>query len=364
VTVQGRLIRERAVPVAYGLAFDEAIVHEVDEGISPFVLRLYTFLPSVIVGRYQNLQASVRIARCDELGIAYNRRHTGGGTVVMGADQLAVGLAVSTREFRMPATVRGLFDLFASAFCSGLGRVGLKAEFVGKNDIQVDGKKVAGLAISQDAKDAVFFHASVLIDFDIAQMLDVLNLPRTGSLDTAVSCFGERIAAIREYQPSLTLDCVEAAIREGLEKDFSVTIVEDAASAWEQAKTEELIKTRYSQDEWAFFKRAPRRRCSVARRKTAGGLIEVHVALLGEAIETILITGSFFGRIRDISRLESSLRWQLARDETVSAIVENEMRDGGVYRVPAEELVAVIMEAAERARGERPDVTSRFSVAP
>jgi lipoate-protein ligase A len=364
VNVQGRLIRERAAPAPYGLAFDEAIVHEVDQAISPFVLRLYTFLPSVIVGRYQNLPASVRIARCDELGIAYNRRHTGGGTVVMGADQLAVGLAVSTQEFRMPSTVRGLFNLFASAFCAGLAKVGLKAEFVGKNDIQVDGKKVAGLAISQDAQNAVFFHASVLIDFDIAQMLDVLNFPRTGSLDTAISCFGERMATIREYQPSLTLDHIEAAIREGLENVFSVNIAENAASAWERAKTEELIQTRYSQDEWVFFKRAPRRQCAVARRKTAGGLIEVHLALLGEAIETVLITGSFFGRIREVSRLESSLRWKIAREERVGTIVENELREGSVYRVSAEELVAVIMEAAERARSAGPDVTSPFSVAP
>jgi lipoate-protein ligase A len=353
---QGRLIREQAVPAAYGLAFDEAIVHEVDEEISPFVLRLYSFLPSVIVGRYQNLQASVRIARCEELGIAYNRRHTGGGTVLMGEGQLAVGLAVSTQRLLLPKTVRGLFTLFGKAFSVALEKIGLRGDFAGKNDIQIDGKKVAGLAISQDARNAVFFHASILIDFDIGLMLDVLNLPRMGTLDNSIGCFGERITSLHHYIASLTRRELEQALITGLEETFCVRIVEDRTSEWEKAKTEKLIESRYAKDDWIFFRRAPRRRCAVASRKTRGGLIEVHLALLGESIETVLLSGSFFGRIRDVSRLESSLRWQPARAETIAPIVESAMQDGGVYRVSAEELVDVIMEAATAARqvsGER-----------
>jgi lipoate-protein ligase A len=272
--------------------------------------------------------------------------------VLMGADQLAVGLAVSTRHLRLPTTIRGLFELFAQAFSRGLKQIGLRAEFVGKNDIQIDGKKIAGLAISQDEKNAVFFHASVLLDFDLRLMLDVLNLPRPGSLDTSISCFGDRMATLRQYSAALSIDELEAVLLRALEETFSVGIVEDGVSEWERSTIAELMRTRYSQDEWIFFRRAPRRRCGVARRKTAGGLIEVHLALLGDAIETVLITGSFFGRIRDVSRLESVVRWQNANAEGIGAIVQQAMRESGVYRVSAEEVADVIMEAAESARNE------------
>lgn len=48
-----------------------------------------------IVGRYQDIEAALKLDRCRERGVEYNRRSTGGGTVIMGPEIVALGLGIN-----------------------------------------------------------------------------------------------------------------------------------------------------------------------------------------------------------------------------------------------------------------------------
>jgi len=90
-----RLITDDGVSASFGLAADDALTQRVGSNLSQPTLRLYTYQSyCALVGRFQNVENEIRVGYCRENGIAINRRPTGGGAIIMGADQLGVALTI------------------------------------------------------------------------------------------------------------------------------------------------------------------------------------------------------------------------------------------------------------------------------
>ncbi|GIT06484.1 MAG: hypothetical protein CM1200mP30_01140 [Pseudomonadota bacterium] len=65
----------------------------------------------------------------------------------------------------------------------GLLVFGVNAQFRGKNDLEVEGRKIGGLGIHSNASGGYLLHCSLLVDLDVPLMLRALNFPfrKTGS---------------------------------------------------------------------------------------------------------------------------------------------------------------------------------------
>jgi lipoate-protein ligase A len=348
--VSWRLITHENVSAAYGLAVDEGIVAPAHSLGFSATLHLYTFRSAVIVGRYQNLQSAVRIPNCETHGVEYNRRHTGGGTVLMTPSQLAIAFGIPNRQANLPTSIRGLFHLFAKILADALRPCGLNAEFVGKNDLQINGKKIAGLAISQDEDQTVFFHASLLVDFDLPLMLEILNLPTQNLPDKGISCFGDRITTLHQEGVALTMAELQQAVLSAFEHHFRVPVERTPLSSHEKNLVQRLIDEKYLQDSWIFETRLPRNRHYYAECLTPGGLLQVHMGATGGTIENILITGNYFSRSRDICRLESVLRWSPLDASALRRTIHDYGLDTSIYRIKLDTLVDTILRATERPR--------------
>lgn len=344
-----RFITNENVSAAHGLAVDEAIAISAGTLNSAPTLHLYTFRSAVIVGRFQNVQSAVRIPTCEARGVEFNRRHTGGGTVLMTPSQLAIAFAIRNRHGKLPTTIRGLFHLFAKVLADALGQAGLIAEFVGKNDLQINGKKIAGLAISQDQDHATFFHASLLLDFDLPLMLDVLNLPTQNLPDKGISCFGERITTLRQEGVSPTMAELQQAVVTAFAAHFGVTIEQTSLTSHEESVVRRLMQDKYTQDCWIFTTRLPRKRHCYAECLTPGGLLQVHMSVTGGVIENILITGNYFSRTRDLCRLESVLKWSPLDASTLRRTIRKHGLNASMYRIKLDTLVDTILRAAKSA---------------
>ena len=148
--MQWRYISEDRVSDSFGLAADEAMALRVGENFCPSVLRLYTYQSSsALVGRFQRIENELNLDFCREHKISINRRPTGGGAILMGENQLGVALMMKDwNEYKAP---RELMRHFASALCEGLLIFGIKAQFRGKNDLEVEGRKIGGLGIHSNA---------------------------------------------------------------------------------------------------------------------------------------------------------------------------------------------------------------------
>ena len=131
---------DRPVSTAEGLAIDDMLPQSVALHGSDPILHLYTFVPSVIVGKYQDIEAALKLDRCRHLGIEYNRRSTGGGTVVMGPEILALGLGINVDYPGLKKGVGGVFQSLSRVLLRALGKLGTSARFQPKNDLEVNGK--------------------------------------------------------------------------------------------------------------------------------------------------------------------------------------------------------------------------------
>ncbi len=316
-----RLIIDDGVSASFGLAADECLAHRVGAGTSQPTLRLYTYRSScALVGRFQNTDNEINLAYCESHGIPLNRRPTGGGAIIMGKDQLGIALCIPGREEDSYRHARELMAHFSAGIISGLEAPGIQATFQGKNDVEIQNRKVAGLGVYRAPEGGLLFHASVLVDLDIAFMLRVLKTPFEKITDKAIATVAERVTTIRrESRSPLTLDEIRAYIAAGYRKTFGVSLAPGDFTPDELQAIDALEKSKYLTPEWVHQTTAIPDTFGSAKVKTPAGLLDVRATLAGNTIKAIFIGGDFFAAEGAVADLEARLRWHPASSESVRA---------------------------------------------
>jgi lipoate-protein ligase A len=316
---------------------------------SPPILHLYTFVPSVIVGKYQDIEAALRLERCRARGIEFNRRSTGGGTVIMGPQIVALGLGINVDLPGLKGSgVGAVFESMGEVLSRALNKIGVSSGFRAKNDLEVSGKKIAGLSAASETGKSLLFHTSFLVDFDIELMTDIMNTPLVKLSDKGYNCFSRRMTTVREeLGRQVSVAEVMTLIQQAFEEQFGIRLEPDEPDRWEQECIGRLIRERYTNREWIFSHKHPRARMGVGRLKTRAGLLEIYLSLAGGSIENVVITGDFFSTSRDIQSLESALKWTSAREEQIRENLGRVWRDDMIYGLDVPTLTRAILNAKE-----------------
>ena len=207
-----RLITDDGVTASFGLAADDCLAQRVGREESPPTLRLYTYRSHcALIGRFQNVDNEVRRDYCAAHGIAVNRRPTGGGAIIMGADQLGVALTLPGRGDDAYSRARELMAQFSAGVVNGLRALGVAASFRRKNDVEVGGRKIVGLGIYRAPGGGLLFHASLLIGLDLPLMLRVLHTPFEKISDKEIATVANRMTTVRrEVGREMAIDEVRA----------------------------------------------------------------------------------------------------------------------------------------------------------
>ena len=345
-----RLFKNLKAPVstAQGLAVDDTLPCAVGLHDSPPILHLYNFIPSAIVGKYQDLEAALRLDRCRARGIEYNRRSTGGGTVIMGPEIVSLGLGINVDYPGLKKGVGGVFESLSIVLIKALAHLGVEAYFQPKNDLEVSGKKIAGLSAAAEENNTLLFHTSLLVDFDVKLMTDIMNTPVVKFQDKGYNCFSQRMTTLRhETNRKVSVAETVDAIKGAFEEEFQVAFKEDSPDAWERRTIQNFIDQRYTKQEWIFSHKHPRTRMGVGQLKTRGGLLEIYLSLSGASIESILITGDFFSTSADIHKIENALKWTSARKERIEENITSVWHDDMIYGIDVSMLTQAVLLAKE-----------------
>lgn len=342
-----RYLTADQVDAAAGLALDEALMWRHGRGREgPTTLRLYSYRDCALVGRYQSLPDELDLAACARLGVQVGRRPTGGGAIVMTPAQLGVALTARARPEESP---REALARYARGVIAGLDTLGVAAHFRHKNDLEAGGRKIAGLGLYLDPEGAVLFHASVLVDLDVARMLEVLNIPGAKLSDKAVARIGDRVTTVsRELARPLDAAAVRDAFAAGFAREFRCELAAAPLAPEEVERARELEELKYRGAAW-IEEQSPRRDArGSAVLKTPEGLVRVYVGVHGETIKSVLFAGDYNVLPYAVPRLEAGLRWCRADEGTVLAETRRAIGDG-TLGIPAAELAAAIWEATARA---------------
>lgn len=228
-----------ATPEA-NLACDEALLDACDQAQLGELIRFWEPAGLFVVVGYANQTArEVNLPLCQARHIPVFRRCTGGGAVVQGPGCLNYSLCLRTDDPQGPlASINGsnrfILAKQQQAFESLLQA---PVEVQGFTDLVVQGRKFSGNA-QRRKRHHLLFHGSVLLDFDLRHIQELLPLPSKQPdyrLDRSHLDFLTNIRCLAEQ--------VKLALRAAWDAH------EELADIPAQA-IEDLVRTKYARDEW------------------------------------------------------------------------------------------------------------------
>lgn len=362
-----RIITDDDVSASFGLAADDCLATRVGAGESEPTLRLYTYRSHcALVGRFQNVDNEVNREYCEAHGIPINRRPTGGGAIIMGADQLGVALTLPGRGDDSYSRARELMAQFSQGIVLALQSLGIPAGFRRKNDIEVAGRKIVGLGIyrapnqtrpasapSAPQRSGLLFHASLLVGLDLPFMLRVLKTPFEKISDKEIAAVADRITTVRrEIGREIAVNEVRARVANGYAAAFGVELIPGSFTAGELQSISALQSQKYESADWVYQTTAVPDASGSAKLKTPGGLIDVRVTLAGSTIKAVFIGGDFFAAEGAVADLEAGLRWHSADPAAVAGALSRTYaaRASDLAAIPLDSLIQAVQQAVRRAQ--------------
>ena len=242
-----RVIDFGKVDIRYMMAMNEAILKN-DEGNT---LIFWDPTKSIILGYFQKAAVELDLERCKDYTIV---RRTSGGGIAYSDDwgrQINYGVIGTVDDKLFPIDVTDSYHQILGILIETLREYGLNAEFRPINDIIVDGKKISGNAQTRwDGK--LLQHGTLLLDFDIKDMLRITNIPLEKISDKQVASIEEGMTWMdKELPEKLDMEEVKQVMRRKFEGLFGVKLVDSRPSESEEKMAQELLP-KYESDEWTY----------------------------------------------------------------------------------------------------------------
>lgn len=270
----------------------------------------------------------------------------------MGEDQLGICFATHSSAFAW-THIRELYELFSGPILSALKDFGITASFRSKNDLEVNGKKIAGLGIHINPDGGIQFHSSLLLDLNIPLMLAALKIPVQKFADKKmIHSIEQRMTTVRrESQEMVSMHPLKQSILRAYGRLLGASFKIDPFSAAEKEEITRLEGDRYKSEEWLFQHSPQEDIDGMSLKKTAAGLLRTYIALKGETIKSLMITGDFMDRPASFSKIESSLKWSALDRSRISEIVQHafEGDSDATAGINSNEVTEAIWLAAQRA---------------
>jgi lipoate---protein ligase len=256
--------------------------------------------PHVCIGYHQNADVEVDLDACRAAGVSILRRRLGGGAVLLDSRQLIFHY-VWPRQ-RVPRRLAQLYPRFLAPLVEAYRALGIPAVYRPVNDIQVEGRKLAGAAAAEIGHAAVL-GSMVLFDFDGHLMAHLLRVPDEKMRDKLAVALNDYVTSLRRFLPTppdragmLKLLVAKSATQLRVRPEASkLSVREQQAVASEVGRLSEPTWTPRSGRKFvaAGAKLAAGAYLARGLHKAPGGMIRVDLLARDGRIATLDIAGDF-----------------------------------------------------------------------
>ncbi|MDX5797888.1 lipoate--protein ligase [Clostridioides difficile] len=277
----------------FNLAMEEYLLKNFDEDL--FIL--WRNEPSIIVGKNPNTLSEINLEYIKEYSIPVVRRQSGGGAVFHDLGNINFTfIACNNNNFSD-------FRRFTQPIIDLLKTLDVNAEFSGRNDLLIDGKKFSGNA-QYNYKNKVMHHGTLLFSSEINDLSKALKVKPIKFEGKGIKSVKSRVTNISEHLHS-KMDILE--FKDAIMDYLSKTNTDNTnycLSEHDIKQIEKLTKSKYETWDWNFGN-SPKYTLS-NELKYSGGNVEFNLNVDKGIITSIKFFGDFFGKC-DVAFVENKL---------------------------------------------------------
>lgn len=318
----------------YNIALEEYCFKKLGHLDKVFILWINE--PSIIVGKHQNTIEEINPEYVKNNNIHVIRRISGGGAVYHDLNNLNYTIISSENkgsDFD--------FKTFSKPVIDALATLGVTAEFTGRNDLVIEGKKISGNAQAY-IKGRIMHHGCLLFDTDLSVLGKALEPPKDKIESKGVKSVRSVVDNILPHLPQkIPVEQFADKILDRMKEEFP-EMKEYIFSEEELNEIEQLRKEKFGTWEWNYGN-SPTYNISRETRFQAGK-IQVLADIHNSTIKDIHFYGTFFGNIADLTPIVSALKGTKYTVENVKEVLKNLDFNNYFAGFSLEELTQAIVE--------------------
>ncbi|HEN8934197.1 TPA: lipoate--protein ligase [Streptococcus agalactiae] len=286
---------------AYNVALEAYAFQKLTDIDEIFILWINE--PAIIIGRHQNTIQEINKEFIDKNGIHVVRRLSGGGAVYHDLNNLNYTIISNN-------TQEGAFDFqtFSKPVIDTLAKLGVKAEFTGRNDLEINGQKFAGNAQAY-YKGRMMHHGCLLFDVDMSVLGQALKVSKDKIESKGIKSVRARVTNIVDHlSDKITVQEFSDAILAQMKEEYS-EMDEYVLSDAELSEIQAMRDNQFATWDWTYGK-APEYTIERGVRYPAGK-ITTYANVENSTIKSVKIFGDFFGvkPVDDIEKMLEGVRY-------------------------------------------------------
>lgn len=207
--------------------------------------------PYLCLGYHQVFENTFDAAECQRRGLPVLRRRLGGGATYLDEDQLFYQCVF--HHTRLPAMLKDIYVSTLSAPVAALKSLGLRSELRDTNEIEVDGKRIAGTGGGR-IDEACVVVGNILLDFDFKAMTSVWRAPSPAFRQLAEKALRERLTTLNQLAVSYSMESLTETLADEFSKSLVRPIQPDTLTPEEVTLSHEMEKRLVSDDFLALHK--------------------------------------------------------------------------------------------------------------
>ncbi|HGA2691979.1 TPA: lipoate--protein ligase [Streptococcus agalactiae] len=286
---------------AYNVALEAYAFQKLTDIDEIFILWINE--PAIIIGRHQNTIQEINKEFIDKNGIHVVRRLSGGGAVYHDLNNLNYTIISNN-------TQEGAFDFqtFSKPVIDTLAKLGVKAEFTGRNDLEINGQKFAGNAQAY-YKGRMMHHGCLLFDVDMSVLGQALKVSKDKIESKGIKSVRARVTNIVDHlSDKITVQEFSYAILAQMKEEYP-EMDEYVLSDAELSEIQAMRDNQFATWDWTYGK-APEYTIERGVRYPAGK-ITTYANVENSTIKSVKIFGDFFGvkPVDDIEKMLEGVRY-------------------------------------------------------
>ncbi|APH21989.1 TPA: lipoate--protein ligase [Clostridium botulinum] len=281
----------------FNLALEEYLLKNVDIKEDYFIL--WQNEPTIVIGKHQNTLKEINMNFVQDNNINVVRRNSGGGAVYHDLGNINFTFITKYDEKHLLD-----FKTFTNPVVYSLGKLNVKAELSGRNDILIDGRKISGNS-QHIYKDRFLHHGTLLFNSELENLVKALNVDNDKILSKSIESIKSRVTNIKEHvKEDIFMEKFKEILIENIFIWNKSSLKEYNLTSDYINEIEKLMKKKYMTWQWNYGE-SPEFNYRNSKR-FQGGKLEVLLNIVEGHINECKIYGDFLG-LMDVSEIEKKI---------------------------------------------------------